>query len=97
MRKRIRILVLSLIVAAVIVPLGFALSLESKSAAVSASSSRVEPVSQLVYSHAPIVATTTTAVVTSLPAVPEGAKLFAIGTVLFALAAAMRRSGSKDA
>jgi len=55
----------------------------------------VVPVAQLPI-HSPIVATTTAAI-TLLPEVPESAKLLAIGTALFALAGAMRRSSRRDA
>jgi len=90
MRKRIRILILAVVVAAVIVPLGFALSLDQSSRAASAMHA-VAPVSQVVATGAPIVISTSAAV-TALPEVPEGAKLLFIGTALFGLAAVMRRT-----
>ena len=89
MRKRLRILILAAIVAAVVVPVGFALSLESGVRAVSAVRG-VAPVAQVTRTRSPLVATTSAAVM-SIPEVPEGAKLLAIGTALFGLAAAMRR------
>jgi hypothetical protein len=89
MRKRVRILILAAIVAAVIVPVGFALSLESGVRAVSAVHG-VAPVAQVVRTSSPIFATTSAAVM-SMPEVPEGAKLLAIGTALFGLASVMRR------
>lgn len=88
MRKRYRVLLLAAIVAAVVVPVGFALSLETPPA--------------LARTHAPvIVATASTAAAPALvrtaPAfvevsVPDGAKLFVVGTMLFGLAAAVRRA-----
>jgi len=94
-KRRIRVLLFIALVAAVIVPVGFALSLESGDRAVSAVHG-VVPVAQIRPMNSPIVATTTAAV-TSLPEMPEGAKLLVIGTGLFGLAAAMRRSSKRDA
>jgi len=91
MRKRYRVLLLAAIVAAVIVPLGFALSLESTPLAARTRSAEV-------------VTTSTTATMLPLPTreapgfaeffkpVPDGAKLFFVGTVLFGLAAALKRA-----
>lgn len=86
MRKRYRVLLLAAIVAAVVVPVGFALSLETQPAA----------------GHPPMIVATasaaaTPALVRTEPAfadvpVPDGAKLFAVGTMLFGLAAAVRRA-----
>jgi len=95
MRKRIRSLLFAALVAAIIVPVGFALSLESGTRAAVSATHEVVPVAQL-RTHSPIVATTTAAV-TALPELPEGAKLLVIGTALFGLAAAMRRSAKRDA
>ena len=94
MRKRVRILIFAAIVAAVVVPVGFALSLESGSD-VFTPVHGVLPISQVSTTTGPII-TTTSAAVMALPHVPEGAKLFAIGSVLFGLAAAMRRSNKHD-
>ncbi len=84
MRKRYRVLLLAIIVAAVVVPVGFALSLES------APGAAVVPV-------APASTAATPVLVRIKPAladvsVPDGAKLFAVGTMLFGLAAAVRRA-----
>jgi hypothetical protein len=75
MRKRSRGLLLWAVVAALIVPVGFALSLDST------------PVATQVIRSAVVVPTV-------LPSwsVPDPAKLFFVGTVLFALAAAVRRT-----
>jgi hypothetical protein len=94
MRKKVRILLLAAIVAAVVVPVGFALSLESGSD-ISAPVHGVLPIAQVSTTTGPIIATTSAAVM-AWPRVPEGAKLFAIGSVLFGLASAMRRSNKND-
>ncbi len=89
MRKRLRIVLLSAIVAAVVVPVGFALSLDTTRANRSPSSHAVA------YAHvvtaAPVTATTSAAVA-FLPELPEGVKLFVAGSVLLGLAAAVRRT-----
>jgi hypothetical protein len=96
MRKRTRVPLFAALAAAIIVPVGFALSLEQpgERSALSAVHG-VVPVAQIRTTTAPIIATTTAAV-PSLPEVPEGAKLMVIGTGLFGLAAAMRRSSKRD-
>jgi hypothetical protein len=95
MRKRVRILLFVALVAAVVVPVGFALSLDTNnSSAVPVHG--IVPVSQVTTTNGPIVATTGAAAVIALPNVPDGAKLFAIGGVLFGLAAAMKRSNRHD-
>lgn len=88
MRKRVRILILAALAAAVVVPVGFALSLEA---------TRVTD-----DVHTAVVATTTSAVLPIafddqtgadwLPDIPDGTALFLAGTILFGLAAALRRS-----
>ena len=88
MRKRIRVLVLAAIVAAVVVPVGFALSLDSSRRA--ARMYRSVPAVD-VAAPSPIIATTTTAF-TTLVDVPDSAKLFAVGAMLCGIAAAMRRA-----
>lgn len=93
MRKRLRIVLLAVFVAAIVVPLGFSLSLESEHRT-TAASRRVEPVSQVLISRSEPVASTVT-ISPWFTDVPEGAKLFGIGTALFALAAAMRK-GSRS-
>jgi TRAP-type C4-dicarboxylate transport system permease small subunit len=75
MRNRYRVLFLAALVAALVVPVGFALSLDST----------------------PVTSTFMRSAVAS-PAVlpswsmPDGAKLFFVGTVLFGLAAAVRKA-----
>ena len=88
MRKRYRVLLLAAIGAALIVPVGFALSLESASftTAVHTSTSTAAVAS-------PILAGTNHAVDASIhPFLSDGVKLLLVGTTLFGLAAFLRRS-----
>ena len=93
-RKRFRILLLAAVVAAVVVPVGFALSLESR-----------PPAGQLL--RTPPVAAATTAPPAALapmmiggnapspairPVMSDAAKLFFVGGILFGLAAAIRKT-----
>jgi hypothetical protein len=89
MRKRYRVLILAGAVAALVVPFGFALSLESRpfasptpDAMITASATVTAPALTRAYEPSPF----------PVGPVPDGVKLFVIGTVLFGLAAAMRRS-----
>ena len=75
MRKRYRVLILAALVAALVVPVGFALSLESPAPRAQVSSVAV--------------AVATPAIPAS---VPDSAKLFVVGTVLFGLAAFVRKA-----
>jgi ABC-type sugar transport system permease subunit len=75
MRKRYRVLFLAALVAALVVPVGFALSLDST----------------------PVTSTFMRSAVASPAVLPswsmsDGAKLFFVGTVLFGLAAAVRKA-----
>jgi hypothetical protein len=91
LRKRYRILVLAALVAAVIVPLGFALSLDSKSrvaAAPSAGNVGIVAASAKTYALTLPAAAPTT----SFPHVPDGLKLLFVGSALFGLAGAIRRN-----
>ena len=85
---------LAAVVAAVAVPVGFALSIDSRAGEVGVERDHL-PASQVVSRHAPLVATTTAAV-SGLPDVPEGAKLLVIGGALFGVAAAMRRTSGES-
>ncbi len=90
MRKKLRVLALAILVAAAAVSVGFALAIDPRAESEAVGSDR--PITQIVASRrAPFLATTTAAV-SGLPEVPEGAKLLVIGGVLFAAAAAMRRT-----
>jgi hypothetical protein len=75
MRKRYRVLFLAALVAALVVPVGFALSLDSTPIA-----------SEVVQS-----AVAAPAVFPSW-SMPDAAKLFIVGTVLFGLAAAVKKT-----
>ena len=92
MRKRYRVLLLAAIVAALIVPVGFALSLESDPGRTSSHSRAVNatakptPVSTFV-----LMRTSNSPFGSILPTLPERARLFFVGTALFGLAAVMRR------
>jgi uncharacterized membrane protein YedE/YeeE len=94
MRKRVRILVFAAVAAAVIVPVGFALSLESTSDPV-APAADIVPITQVTTAQVPIIVTTGAAIM-AFPDVPDGAKLLAIGSVLFGLGSAMRRTNKHD-
>jgi len=100
MRKRYRVPILAATAAALIVPVGFALSLESApvtpqaryAAAVPAAES-VIPTAAATAMAAPISTHLVTPAAGSLfEAVPDAAKLLCVGTVLFALAAAVRKA-----
>jgi hypothetical protein len=92
MRKRYRIPVLAALVAAVVVPLGFALSLDSKPdivAAPTAGNVGIVAASAKTYALTlPPVAQPSPAV----PQVPDGLKLLFVGSALFGLAGAIRRN-----
>ena len=87
MRKRIRIVGLAALVAAVVVPVGFALSLDTRRTSYVQAPAPLADVSATL----PLVATTTAAV-SSLPDIPDPAKLFAVGAMLCGIAAAMKRT-----
>ncbi|MGE0448720.1 MAG: hypothetical protein AB7Q29_03965 [Vicinamibacterales bacterium] len=90
MRKRVRVLLLAALVAAVVVPVGFALSLDASRRAASPREVLFVPASDVVSVPAPILASRTARL---LPGVPDGAKLLVAGAALFGLAAAVRRGG----
>src|SRR2546425_1139807 len=101
MRKRYRVLMLAATAAALIVPVGFALSLESApvtpqarfAAAVPAPAERVIPTAAATALTAPISTHFVSPAAGSLfEAVPDAAKLLCVGTVLFGLAAAIRKA-----
>ncbi|PYR26638.1 MAG: hypothetical protein DMF98_08400 [Acidobacteria bacterium] len=92
-RKRFRVVLLAGLVAAFVVPVGFALSLESTTGwrttrpAAPATSASTAVASSIVVSRS-----TGAAPLWSLP-VPDAAKLLIIGSVLIGLAAAVRKVG----
>jgi hypothetical protein len=92
MRKLFRVLILAAIVAAVVVRVGFALSLQSESfrtpsvppgAGITASTSASAPGLLAGSRYTPV---------PQLPTVPDGATLLGLGTLLLGLAAAVRRA-----
>jgi len=95
MRKRYRVVILAMLAAALAVPLGFALSLESTPAltvVVAPPSADVGIVAaSSAKAHLALVQTPVRAH-TSMPAIPDGAKLLFVGSALFGLAGVMRRS-----
>lgn len=97
MRKRYRVLLLAAVVAAFVVPVGFALSLESNQTPTS-SHVRVPVAIPQTMAYTPVAAAapmhaTNSSISSALHPVPEGVRLFFLGSALFAIAAAMRRSG----
>ena len=94
-RKRYRVLILATLVAALAVPLGFALSLESTPAPTVVGASPKADIGIVAASsakpHLALVQTPSRAQ-TNMPAVPDGAKLLFVGSALFGLAGVMRRS-----
>jgi hypothetical protein len=100
MRKRYRVLLLAALVAALVVPVGYALSIESTPGALHSHSAAGVPVATTVVPAAAATAVTAPIVIrTGAPAtstspfqVPDAAKLLGIGTVLFGLAAAVRKA-----
>src|SRR5213593_4780200 len=97
MRKRYRILLLAAIVAAFIVPVRFALSLESGAATPRVRYRAAVPTSHVAVS-APVVSAPVlipvppSPALPALPSLPDGAKLFAVGAALVGLAAVLRRA-----
>ena len=92
MRRRYRILMFAALVAALAVPVGYALSLESVPVAKHARYVAAAPVAS-----AAVMAPVTLRSGDRLPAhtgypVPDAAKLLGVGTILFGLAAAVRKS-----
>ena len=94
-RKRYRVLILSTITAALAVPLGFALSLESTSAPRVIVAPPTADIGIVAASnakpHLALVASPSRPH-TDLPSVPDGAKLLFVGSALFGLAGVMRRT-----
>ncbi len=92
MRKRYRVLVLAALAAAVAVPLTFGLSLESKPAVVTvphAGNVAIVAASAKSYSlFLPEQARPRS----SMPQLPDGAKLLFVGSALFGLAGVMRKN-----
>ena len=92
MRKRFRVLVLAAIIAAVAVPVGFALSREADSVTVTPHMHGAAVVASTIAAAPAVVGRDGSIPRSSMPSLPDGAKLLFVGTVLFGLAAAMRRA-----
>jgi|SRR5438105_4426696 len=100
MRKRYRVLFFAALVAALVVPVGYALSVETPpattharyAAVVPTAAAAVVPATAAAAVAAPITIRTGAASSSPLYEVPDAAKLFGIGTVLFGLAAAVRKA-----
>lgn len=94
MRKRYRVLVLAALVAALVVPVGYALSIDSKPKATHARYD-VIPAAAASVVAAPVMMQHMASPSTPEPVlspVSDAAKLLCIGTVLFGLAAAVRKT-----
>ncbi len=89
MRKRFRVLLLAAIVAAVVVPVGFALSLENGPAVTR--STTIVATSTGVAAPA-LIPMGSPAFAQHLAPVSDGARLVVVGTLLFGLAAMVRRA-----
>jgi len=92
MRKRFRVLVLAAIIAAVGVPVGFALSREADPVGVTPHMPGAAVVASTIPVAPSAMARDRSASTYSLPSLPDGAKLLFVGTVLLGVAAAMRRA-----
>jgi hypothetical protein len=100
MRKRYRVLIFAALVAALVVPVGYALSVESMPAATTYTHfAAVVPAASVASTAAAAAVVAPIAMSTAGPQsaspvyqMPDAAKLFGIGTVLFGLAAAVRKA-----
>ena len=100
MRKRYRVLIFAALVAALVVPVGYALSVESTPATTSQTHYAVVPTAASIASTAAAAAVAAPIAIRSAGSpsaspvyqVPDAAKLLGIGTVLFGLAAAVRKA-----
>ena len=88
-RKRYRVLLLAAIVAAIAVPLGFALSLEPASAS-AYRSTNIAPTAIVMPTL--VVDNGSAGLLASLPDVPDPIKLVIVGTTFFGLAAIVRKA-----
>jgi hypothetical protein len=93
MRKRYRVLVLAALVAALGVPVGYALSIDTAPKTPHARYRAVIPAAATVVASAVVIRRAGDAAPDTLVSpVAESAKLLCIGTVLFGLAAAVRKA-----
>jgi hypothetical protein len=92
MRKQFRVLILAAIVAAVAVRVGFALSLPSDSFRAASVQPGAGIVASTSVSAQGFLAGSRYTPVPQPPTVPDGVRLLGLGTLLFGLAAAVRRA-----
>jgi hypothetical protein len=100
MRKRYRVLLFAALVAACVVPVGFAWSIDTtpvrrahvSSRSTVAGSSAAATLTSSVVIAAPSAAERATREALRMPAVPDAAKLLLVGTTLFGLAAVVRKA-----
>lgn len=95
MRRRYRVLLLAAIVAAFIVPVGFALSLETGSRAVSSRARPASVAGRTLVAQSAIASPSRAgapAGASGLPPFAEGARLLVVGSAFLGLAALIRRA-----
>jgi hypothetical protein len=92
MRKRYRVLVFAALVAALIVPVGYALSIDSRPKAPLTGYAAVVPAAAAAVAAPTMPRIGDAAPVSMFLEVSDSAKLLCIGTVLFGLAAAVRKA-----
>lgn len=90
MRRRYRVLLLAALVAAVVVPVGFALSPGDSIGRRDAGGAGTRPGAFVATSE--VLADGASEIASHVLPVPDGAKLFFVGTVLFGLAAVVRKA-----
>jgi hypothetical protein len=90
-RRRYRVVVLAAIVAALVVPVGFALSLSSGNGRAADGIRPIVPVESFAASS-PVLLSTDREEAPFFDDVPDAAKLFLVGTMLVGIAIAVRRS-----
>ena len=91
LRKRYRVLIFAALVAALIVPVGYALSIDTTSKTTRTPYTAVIPAAANTVVAPVSIPQDDVAPFSMMYPVPDSAKLLCIGTVLFALAAAVRR------
>jgi len=95
LRKRYRVSLLAVIVGALIVPVGYALSTDSapaRSRTPVMTYQNARQTTAAVAIAAPLVTHTPASPASDLPTVPDAAKLLIVGASLFGLAAAVRKA-----
>jgi hypothetical protein len=94
MRKRYRVLIVAALAAALVVPVGYALSIDStaKTATYSRYAAKVPTAASVVAAPVIMHRTGDAAATSVLSPVADAAKLLFIGTVLLGLAAAVRKT-----